>query len=180
MKKLLCMLLTVATVLALSIVPAMADEAVEINMFIPSPEYADAVNELIAAYKEVAPNVTINYETTQNDYPTLLKSRINAGTTPDIFGTTSGKEIADYAEYSYNFAGSPAADLVIACGTPRIDSIIESNGHGKRFPVFIVLTTHTGNGIPGNTHFIGVGSALIFRKVGLSRRFGSNCRLRGR
>ena len=40
------------------------------------------MNELIAAYKEVAPNVTINYETTQNDYPTLLKSRINAGTTP--------------------------------------------------------------------------------------------------
>ena len=60
MKKLLCMLLAVATVLMLSIVPAMADEAVEINMFIPSPEYADAVNELIAAYKEVAPNVTIN------------------------------------------------------------------------------------------------------------------------
>lgn len=112
MKKLLCLLLAVATVLALSIVPAMAEEAVEINMFIPSPEYADAVNELIAAYKEVAPNVTINYETTQNDYPTLLKSRINAGTTPDIFGTTSGKEIADYAEYSYNFAGSPAAEAM--------------------------------------------------------------------
>ena len=51
MKKLLCLLLAVATVLALSVVPAMAD-AVEINMFIPSPEYADAVNELIAAYKE--------------------------------------------------------------------------------------------------------------------------------
>ena len=111
MKKLLCLLLAVATVLALSVVPAMAD-AVEINMFIPSPEYADAVNELIAAYKEVAPDVTINYETTQNDYPTLLKSRINAGTTPDIFGTTSGKEIADYAEYSYNFAGSPAAEAM--------------------------------------------------------------------
>ena len=112
MKKLLCMLIAIATVLSLSIVPAMAEEAVEINMFIPSPEYADAVNELIAAYKEVAPNVTINYETTQNDYPTLLKTRINAGMTPDIFGTTSGKEIADYAEYSYNFAGTPAAEAM--------------------------------------------------------------------
>ena len=44
----------------------------EIYMFISSPEYADAINTLIDEYKEVAPNVTINYETTQNDYPTLL------------------------------------------------------------------------------------------------------------
>ena len=112
MKKLLCMLLALAMLLAMSVAPAMAEGAVEINMFISSPEYADAVNALIEAYKEVAPNVTINYETTQNDYPTLLKTRINAGMTPDIFSTTSGKEIADYAEYSYNFAGSPAAEAM--------------------------------------------------------------------
>ena len=110
MKKVLSVLLTLATLLALCVAPAMAEG--EINMFIASPEYADAVNELIAAYKEVAPDVTINYETTQNDYPTLLKTRINAGTTPDIFSTTSGKEIADYAEYSYNFAGTPAAEAM--------------------------------------------------------------------
>ena len=110
MKKLLSVLLTLATLLALCAVPAIAEG--EINMFIASPEYADAVNELIAAYKEVAPDVTINYETTQNDYPTLLKTRINAGTTPDIFSTTAGKEIADYAEYSYNFAGTPAAEAM--------------------------------------------------------------------
>ena len=110
MKKLLFVLLTLSTLLALCVAPAMAEG--EINMFISSPEYADAVNELIAAYKEVAPDVTINYETTQNDYPTLLKTRINAGTTPDIFSTTAGKEIADYAEYSYNFAGTPAAEAM--------------------------------------------------------------------
>ena len=44
-----------------------SDEPCEIYMFISSPEYADAIGELIDAYKEVAPNVTINYETTQND-----------------------------------------------------------------------------------------------------------------
>lgn len=112
MKKLLSMLLCVATILALCAVPAVAEEPVEIDMFISSPEYADAVRALIDAYKEVAPNVTINYETTQNDYPTLLKTRINAGMTPDIFSTTSGKEIADYIEYSYNFAGEPAAEAM--------------------------------------------------------------------
>ena len=63
---------------------ALADEN-EIYMFISQPEYADAINELIEAYKEVAPDVTINYETTQNDYPTLLKAKLNSGEVPDIF-----------------------------------------------------------------------------------------------
>src|SRR5271169_5580464 len=68
----------------------------EIRMFISQPEYADAINKLIAEYKKVAPDVTINYETTQSDYPTLLKARLNSGRAPDIFGSTSGKEIAVY------------------------------------------------------------------------------------
>ena len=127
---------------------------------------------------------------------TLIGATTRAGqlTTPlrDRFGVIlrlelyTPEELSLIVKRSAGILGVPIDDegaLEIASrsrGTPRIDSIIESNGHSKRFPVFIVLTTHTGNGIPGNTHFIGVGSALIFRKVGLSRRFGCNCRLRGR
>ena len=81
-------------------------------MFIASPEYADAINELITAYKEVKPNVTINYETTQNDYPTLLKTKLNAGECPDIFSSTSGKEIGTYLDYSYNLADQPLASAM--------------------------------------------------------------------
>lgn len=88
------------------------EEPVEIYMFINSPEYADAINALIDEYKTVKPNVTINYETTQNDYPTLLKTKINAGEIPDIFASTSGKEIATYRDYTYDFAGTPAADAM--------------------------------------------------------------------
>ena len=88
---------------------AASGDPVEINMFISSPEYADAITELIAAYKEVAPNVTINYETTQNDYPTLLKTKLNAGECPDIFSSTSGKEISTYLDYSANLADQPLA-----------------------------------------------------------------------
>jgi raffinose/stachyose/melibiose transport system substrate-binding protein len=84
----------------------------EIYMFIASPEYADAINELIAAYKEVKPNVTINYETTQSDYPTLLKAKINSGATPDIFSSTSGKEIGVYLDYSKDLSGQPLADAM--------------------------------------------------------------------
>lgn len=84
---------------------ASSDEEAEIYMFIASPEYADAIDELIEAYKEVAPNVTINYETTQNDYPTLLKAKLNSGEVPDIFSSTSGKEIDVYKEYSFDLSG---------------------------------------------------------------------------
>ena len=79
----------------------------EIYMFISQPEYADAINQLIAEYKKVAPDVTINYETTQNDYPTLLKAKLNSGEAPDIFSTTSGKEIAVYLDYSKDLSGQP-------------------------------------------------------------------------
>jgi raffinose/stachyose/melibiose transport system substrate-binding protein len=91
---------------------AASDEEAEIYMFIASPEYADAINELIDAYKEVAPNVTINYETTQNDYPTMLKAKLNSGEVPDIFSSTSGKEIDTYKEWSYDLTGQPLADTI--------------------------------------------------------------------
>ena len=91
---------------------AASDEPVEIYMFISSPEYADAVNALIEEYKNVAPNVTINYETTQNDYPTLLKAKLNAGETPDIFSSTSGMEIDTYLDYSYDLSSEPIAEAM--------------------------------------------------------------------
>lgn len=108
MRKFVSLMLAAAMILSLAAF-ASAEQPVEINMFISQPEYADAVRALIDAYKEVAPNVTINYETTQNDYPTLLKTKINAGECPDIFSTTSGKEIGVYLDYSFNFADQPAA-----------------------------------------------------------------------
>ncbi len=81
----------------------------EIYMFISSPEYADAINTLIDEYKTVAPNVTVNYETTQNDYPTLLKAKINSGDVPDIFSSTSGM---DFLNAAAKEAGESTADMV--------------------------------------------------------------------
>lgn len=89
-----------------------SDEPVEIYMFISMPEYADAIEKLIAEYKNVKPNVTINYETTQNDYPTLLKTKLNSGEAPDLFSSTSGKEIGVYLDYSQDLAGQPLVDAM--------------------------------------------------------------------
>lgn len=104
-----------------------SDEEVEFYMFISSPEYADAINELIAEYKTVKPNVTINYETTQNDYPTMLKAKLNAGECPDIFASTAGKEIETYKEYSYDLTGQPVQEALL----PAIQtSMQDADGNG--------------------------------------------------
>lgn len=103
------------------------EESVEISMFIASPEYADAINALIEEYKTVAPNVTINYETTQNDYPTLLKAKLNSGECPDIFSSTSGKEIETYKEYSLDLTGQPLVDAM----DPNVAAAMkDANGEG--------------------------------------------------
>lgn len=82
---------------------------VTINMFTASPEYTDAFNAYIAEYKKVKPNVTINLEIMQADYNTVLKSRIAAGSTPDVFQTTAGGDIDTFAEYSADLTDQPLA-----------------------------------------------------------------------
>ncbi len=105
-----------------------SDEPAEIYMFVSSPEYADAISELIEAYKEVAPNVTINYETTQNDYPTLLKAKLNSGDVPDIFSSTSGKEIDVFKEYSYDLSDQPLMSTIQDAVASVMKSPSEGNG----------------------------------------------------
>jgi len=102
-------------------------KAVEINMFINQPEYADAIGKLIAEYKTVKPNVTINYETTQSDYPTLLKAKLNSGDVPDIFASTAGKEIDVYKEYSLDLSDQPLMKTML----PAIQAVMaDSTGKG--------------------------------------------------
>lgn len=152
-KRLVSILLaSVLTTAAFSAVPVMADEN-EIYMFISSPEYADAINELIEAYKEVAPDVTINYETTQNDYPTLLKAKLNSGEVPDIFSSTAGKEIDTYMEWSYNLENEPLVETML----PSVASCMASPEQGSGV---------YGLAIKGN-YFGIVYNKAIFEELGL-------------
>ncbi|MBQ1490346.1 MAG: extracellular solute-binding protein [Blautia sp.] len=126
MKKLTRTLLSTALAVVMVGTMAISASAEEIYMFINQPEYADAISELIDAYAEVAPDVTINYETTQNDYPTLLKAKLNSGEVPDIFASTSGKEIDVYKEYSYDLTGQPLEETIL----PSVASAMQSTEEG--------------------------------------------------
>ncbi|MEK4063772.1 MULTISPECIES: sugar ABC transporter substrate-binding protein [unclassified Paenibacillus] len=86
-----------------------SSKPVTINMFTASPEYTEAFNAYIAEYKKVKPNVTINLEIMQADYNTVLKSKIAAGSTPDVFQTTAGGDIDTFAEYSADLTNEPLA-----------------------------------------------------------------------
>ncbi|HEX7057741.1 MAG TPA: extracellular solute-binding protein [Bacilli bacterium] len=86
-----------------------AEKPVTINMFTNMPEYTDAFHAYIEEYKKVKPNVTINLEIMQADYPTVLKSKIASGNIPDVFTSTAGGEIAQYAEYSADLTNEPLA-----------------------------------------------------------------------
>jgi raffinose/stachyose/melibiose transport system substrate-binding protein len=104
---------------------------VTIKMFTASPEYTQAFNAYIAEYKKVKPNVTINLEIMQSDYPTVLKSRIASGNTPDVFQTTAGGEIQQYADYSADLTNEPLA----AAMTDDVKRNMSYNGKVLGLPV---------------------------------------------
>ncbi|MDR3302986.1 MAG: extracellular solute-binding protein [Treponema sp.] len=107
---------------------ASSSGATELYMFISQPEYADAIRALLVEYKKVAPNVVINYETTQDSYPAMLKTKLNSGDTPDIFTSTAGAEIDSYKEYSLSLAGTPAAGAMIDAVADGFKSMIDGSG----------------------------------------------------
>lgn len=89
------------------------DKPVIVKLFLNSPEYTDGYNAFIAEYKKVKPNVTLELQVMQADYPTVLKTKIASGDLPDIFQTTAGAEIKQYAEYSADLTNEPLAKAMI-------------------------------------------------------------------
>lgn len=103
-------------------------KGVQLDIFISQPEYADAIRALIAEYQKAAPGVIINYETTQDSYPALLKGRLNSGSVPDIFTSTAGAEIDAYKEYSLNLSGQPLAAAMIPAVADGFKSMSDGSG----------------------------------------------------
>jgi len=92
---------------------AAQSNTVTIKLFQNQPEYTEAFYAYIAEYKNVRPDVEIEIEIMQADYPTILKSKIASGEIPDVFNTTAGLELKAYAEYTADLTNEPLADAML-------------------------------------------------------------------
>lgn len=120
-----------STAAGASAAPADSAKPVTIKMFTASPEYTDAFNAYIKEYKKVKPNVTIELEIIQADYPTILKSKIASANIPDVFQSTAGGEIKQYEEYSADLTNEPLA----AAMTDAVKGNMSADGKVLGLPV---------------------------------------------
>ncbi|MEG0780575.1 MAG: molybdate ABC transporter substrate-binding protein [Oscillospiraceae bacterium] len=114
MKKLLSLALALALTLALAAcgapAPAPAPDAVELTVF-AAASLTETMDKIIAAYKTVAPNVTI---TATYDSSGTLRDQIAAGADCDLFLSAAGKQM-DALE-----AGKKPDSLDLIDGATRI------------------------------------------------------------
>lgn len=78
-----------------------SDKPVTLKFMMNSPELTDYYNEMFAAYKEVRPNVTIEAQILQNDYQTVLKTKLNSDDIPDLFMSSAYNDNKVYKDYEY-------------------------------------------------------------------------------
>ena len=98
MKKLLCLVLAIATCLALC-VPAMAeDKPVTLKLIASQPEYQAVEEEIWKLYTEEHPNVTIEMTSINEDTTAAFKTQVAAGDAPDVCVTYSYPTIQTYAD----------------------------------------------------------------------------------
>ena len=63
----------------------------------------DEYAEMVEAFEEEHPGVTIEVQHAANDSSTLLQSRVNSGDIPDVFDVESGTSAQAYYEYAYDW-----------------------------------------------------------------------------
>ena len=95
-------LMTVSSLTMGSVTVMADDDPVELYFMFNGPEYTDAYHDLIDHYTEEHPNVSIELEVLQNDYQTVLRSRLNSGEVPDLFLSSAYSDNTLYADYIYN------------------------------------------------------------------------------
>ncbi len=106
-------------------------KSTDINIFVNNPEYVDAINEYLKEYKKNKPNLKVNLKTVQSDYSQMLKTKIKSGDMPDVFTTSAGSEIKEYAKYSYDLTGQPLAKAM----TDEVRMNMSYKGKVYGFPI---------------------------------------------
>lgn len=117
--------------------PEAAAGAVTLNLMLNSPELTEYYNDMAAAYNSENPNVTIDMEILQNDYQTVLKTRLNSGDVPDMFLTSAYNDNKVFAEYIYNLNDEPFIQNI----QPAILTSVTQDGNITGYP--FVVQSHS-------------------------------------
>ncbi len=81
---------------------ASAEKPVTISVLQYAPEMAEPLRRMADEYHKQNPNVKIEFTIHQDDYNTLLKTRINSGELPDVFMSGAYNDNITYKDYVYD------------------------------------------------------------------------------
>ncbi len=87
--------------------PANGARTVVLDVMLNSPELTEQYRALADSYLAVSGIVSLRLDIRQNDYPQVLKTKLNAGDAPDIFLTGAYKDNDIYESYVYHLTNEP-------------------------------------------------------------------------
>jgi len=112
-------------------------EAVTLSFMLNSPELTEYYNNMAAAYNEfTGGRVTIDMFIEQNDYQTLLLSRLNAGQTPDMFMSSAYAENMLFRDFTVDLTN----ESFMAHIDPNVLNSVTVDGEITGYP--FVLQSH--------------------------------------
>ena len=106
-KRVISILLSAAMISSMVVaggVTAHAEENVTLNVFDAHAYGLEEYDEMVKAFEESHPGVTVDVQHAANDYDTLLQSRVNSGDTPDVFDAEAGTKAKMYYDYAYDWS----------------------------------------------------------------------------
>lgn len=107
-----------------------------LSFMLNSPELTEYYKQCFAEYEKQT-GVKINADILQNDYQTVLKTRINSGDIPDLFLTSAYNDNKVYRDYEYNLEKEPFMKNVQSA----ILSSVTLDGHVTGYP--FVVQSHS-------------------------------------
>lgn len=110
-----------------------SSQSVTLNFMLNSPELTDQYKAMAAEYKKTAPNVTINMTIIQNDYQTVLKSKLNSGEVPDLFMSSAYNDNLVYQDYTYDLTNESFMKSI----DPQFLKSVTLNGKVTGYPFLV-------------------------------------------
>lgn len=104
----------------------------ELTFLLNSPELTEAYKQCFAEYEKQT-GVSIVADILQNDYQTVLKTRLNSGDIPDMFLTSAYNDNKVFKDYSYNLENEPFMKNVQSA----ILSSVTLDGHVTGYPFLV-------------------------------------------